>query len=88
MVSITVFGALLVVFLLLVGAGERGGSGFFDNAWLTVPALIAYGAAVVGSVLGVVAIAIRRERSVFVVAATVVALLVTAFGVLEVAFPH
>lgn len=82
------FGVFLTVFFLLVESGQRGGDEFFDNLWLTVPFLSAYVAAVAVSVLGIVAIAARRERCVFVVLATVVGLLVTAFGILEVVFPH
>lgn len=78
----------MAVFAALVAAGQRGGDGFFDNLWLTVPVLAAFAAAVAGFVLGVVAIVRRAERSVGVIVATLVGLLVTAFGVLEIAFPH
>lgn len=83
-----VFALCLAVFFLMVSAGQRGGEEFFDNLWLTVPILVAYGAAVAAFVLGAAAIAAYGERKLSVVAATLVGLLVTIFGVLEVAFPH
>ncbi len=88
LVSIGGFGALLAGFVLLVASGQRGGDEFFDNLWLAVPFLLAYACAVAAAVLGCVAIVRRRERSAPVMLATLVGLLVTAFGVLEVAFPH
>jgi hypothetical protein len=45
-------------------------------------------AAVAAFVLGTAAIVAYGERKLSVVASTVVGLLVTTFGVLEVAFPH
>ncbi len=76
------------LFALLVAAGQRGGEKFFDNLWLTVPMLIAYSFAVAAFVLGAVAIATAGERSLIVIVATIVGLLVTVFGILEIAFPH
>ncbi len=86
--AVAVFGVLLAVFALAVAAGQRGGEEFFDNLWLTVPFLGAYLAGVSALVLGVVAMTAFGERSVIVVAATILGLLITAFGVLEVLFPH
>ena len=88
LISFAAFGTFLTFFVLAVRSGQRGGDEFFDNLWLTVPFLAAYAAAVAGFVLGVVAIVGRGERSVSVVVVSVVGLLVTAFGVLEVLFPH
>ncbi len=88
MLAVAVFGVLLAVFALTVAAGQRGGEEFFDNLWLTVPFLGAYLAGVSALVLGVVAMTAFGERSVGVVAATILGLLITAFGVLEVLFPH
>jgi hypothetical protein len=45
-------------------------------------------AAVATFVLGVVAITTAGERSIVVVAVSLLGLLVTTFGVLEVVFPH
>jgi hypothetical protein len=82
------FAALMGVFAVTIAAGQRGGDEFFDNLWLTVPFLGAYLAAVAAFVLGVKAIVTAGERSATVVVVTVVGLLITLFGVLEVVFPH
>lgn len=82
------FAICLAVFILMVSVGQRGGEEFFDNLWLTVPFLAAYVAAVAAFVLGVAAIVACGERKLSVVGSTIVGLLVTTFGVLEVAFPH
>lgn len=86
--AMAVFGVLVAIFALTVAAGQRGGEEFFDNLWLAVPGLGAYFVAVAAFILGALAIATSGERSVTVAAATVLGFLVTAFGVLEVLFPH
>ncbi len=85
---IVAFAAGLSLFGLGVAAGQRGGEGFFDNMWLTGPIMFAFAAAVGAAVTGLVAVFGHGERAVLVLVAIVVGGLVTAFGVLEVAFPH
>ncbi len=82
------FAVLVVIFALTVASGQRGGEEFFDNLWLALPGVGAYVAAVVAFILGASAIAVSGERSITVMATTIVGLLITAFGVLEVLFPH
>ncbi len=82
------FAVLVVTFSLTVAAGQRGGDEFFDNLWLALPGLGAYIAAVAAFLLGALAIATSGERSITVMVATTLGLLVTSFGVLEVLFPH
>jgi hypothetical protein len=82
------FVGLLAAFVVGVATGQRGGDEFFDNLWLTIPFLAAYAAAVTTFVTGAVAIASRGERSIAVVAVTIIGMLVTVYGILEVAFPH
>lgn len=86
--AVLAFAVLIAIFAFTVAAGQRGGEEFFDNLWLTVPFLGAYLAAVAAFAFGASAIAAAGERSVAVMAATAFGLLVTTFGVLEVAFPH
>jgi hypothetical protein len=86
--SFAAFVVLLTFFIAAVAAGQRGGEEFFDNLWLTIPVLAAFAAAVTGFVLGLFAIATKGEKSISVFAVTVVGLLITTYGILEVAFPH
>jgi hypothetical protein len=86
--AIAAFAGFFSTFVLLVTAGQRGGEEFFDNLWLTVPFLAAYVAGVAAFVLGAVAIASAGERSVTVIGVTILGLLITSFGVLEVVVPH
>ena len=86
--AIAAFAGLLAIFALAVAAGQRGGDEFFDNLALALPFLGAYLAAVSAFILGALAIAASGERSVTVVATTILGLLVTAFGALEVLLPH
>ena len=83
-----VFVVLVSTFALLVATGQRGGEEFFDNLWLTIPFLAAYVAGVVAFALGAVAIASAGERSITVIGVTILGLLITSFGVLEVLLPH
>jgi len=86
--AVAAFVGFVAIFALTVASGQRGGQEFFDNLWLALPGLGAYFSAVAAFVLGVGAIAASGERSISVVAVTIVGLFVTAFGVLEVLFPH
>mgnify|MGYP001824224683 FL=1 len=86
--SAAAFAGFISTFALLVAAGQRGGDEFFDNLWLTIPFLAAYVAGVAAFALGAVAIASAGERSITVVGVTILGLLITSFGVLEVVFPH
>jgi len=88
MLAGAVFVVLVSAFGLLVASGQRGGQDFFDNLWLTIPILAAYVASVVAFALGAVALASAGERSIVVVGVTILGLLITSFGVLEVLFPH
>ena len=88
LVGMAAFLVFMALFSIAVASGQRGGEEFFDNLWLTVPMLIAYFSAVGGFVAGAAALATQGERSIAVILATTVGLVVTMFGVLEVAFPH
>ncbi|MGI9622850.1 MAG: hypothetical protein ACR2PK_08445 [Acidimicrobiales bacterium] len=86
--AIIAFGLLLGCFALLVANGQRGGDDFFDNLWLTLPMVGAFVAAISALILGLVAIIRDRERSIAVIAATVIGLLVVGFGAAELILPH
>lgn len=82
------FAVLMTVFFLAVALGQRGGDEFFDNLWLTVPILAAWGAGLAAAAAGILAIAAHHERSPLVFGSTVLGLLIIAFSVAEVVFPH
>jgi len=86
--AVATFAVIVVIFALMVAAGQRGGEEFLDNLWLALPGLGAYLAAVAAFILGALAIGASGERSLTVMAATGFGFLVTAFGVLEVLFSH
>lgn len=88
MVAAVWFAAAATAFALLVASGQRGGDTFFSNPILTVPFLTAVAAGVSACAYGATAIVRDGERSVAVVAVTMLGLFVTAFAVLELAFPH
>jgi len=82
------FLGLMALFAILVASGQRGGEGFFDNLWLTIPVLVAFASAVMATLAGAAAVITQGERSIVVIAATIIGLAITIFGILEVAFPH
>lgn len=75
-------------FWIAVASGQRGGESLLSNLWLTGPMAVAVAAAVGGGVTGLVALIGHGDRSVGIVAATVIGLLVTLWVGLEIAFPH
>ena len=81
------FVALVALFLGLVGAGQRGGETIFSNLALAIPGLGAAAAAIAGGVLGVFALK-HRDRSIVVIVATLMGVLVLFWTAAEIAFPH
>jgi len=86
--SVAAFVVLLVVFLLLVASGQRGGETFFSNLVLTIPILLAGTSGVLAFVTGLISVIRNRERSILVFVAMLVGFLVLLFCVGEVVFPH
>lgn len=85
----------VAAFVLLAGAffaamvsGQRGGATLLDNLWLSIPLLSAASCAILSLITGLVAVIVRRERSVFVFGAMAFVALVAFFGIGEFAFPH
>jgi len=77
-----------VLFQALVAAGQRGGDMFFSNPSLAVTILVAGAAAIAGGVTAGVAIEAKGERSLLVVAALLLGLLVLTFVLGELIVPH
>jgi hypothetical protein len=72
----------------LVAAGQRGGDTLFDNPLLALTMLMAAAAAITGGIMAGVGIAAKHERSLLVVAALLLGLLVSIFVLVEVIVPH
>jgi Na+-driven multidrug efflux pump len=81
------FVALLALFSGLVAAGQRGGETFFSNLTLTIPGLAAAASAIAGGALGALALK-HRDRSVVVILAILVGMLVLFWTTAEIVSPH
>ena len=82
------FIAAFIVMVLVVGSGQEGGDTFFDNWWISGPAVTAIGGAIAAFVTGVIALIRRGERAVTVMFAVAVGALVTWFVIGEAVTPH
>lgn len=80
--------ALFLFQLLLVAAGQRGGDTFSSNLVISIPALLAGACAIAMLVTGLIGIIAARERSVWVVVATMIGLIVAVFVIGEALGPH
>lgn len=84
-----VFVILMLFFFSMIHLfGQRGGETFFSNLLLTIPVLIAFGSAVASCIVGIISFIAVRERAILVFVSVLVGLLVTIYGVMELAFPH
>ena len=72
----------------LVLSGQKGGDTFFSNPWLAGTITAAAVSAVAGAAAGLDSILRHRERSPAVLVTTTFGLLVLAYAIAEVAFPH
>lgn len=82
------FAVCFAIFAAFVASGQRGGAGFFDNLWLTIPFLAAALSAVASFLISLVSIVRDSERAVTVFIALIVGFFVTLFVGAELAFPH
>ena len=82
------FFLLLGLFQVLIASGQRGGDTFFDNPWLSLPALAGALSALAAGLLAALAIIRRGERSLFSFLALLLGLFVLLFLVGEIAVPH
>ena len=74
--------------LALVAAGQQGGDTLFSNLWLSLTGLTAMGAAIAGGVTSGVAIMAKRERSLPVIMAMLLGLVILTFVLGELIVPH
>ena len=76
------FFAILAVFDI------EGGDTFFSNPSLFIPILIAFATSVLAFATGLYSIIFRKGRSLTVFLTTLIGMLVTIYGIMEVCFPH
>ena len=89
--SVGLFAALilfLVLFIILVSSGQRGGETFFSNLLLTVPMLLAGTCGVAAFVTGLIGIIKSKERSILVYLAILIGFDILVFCLGEVLVPH
>ncbi|MDI6799378.1 MAG: hypothetical protein QMD53_01630 [Actinomycetota bacterium] len=87
-ISILFFLLSMVVLFSMVSMGERGGAGFFDNLYLTIPFLFAALFGLVAFFAGTFSMIYKGERAVLVVISTGIGLFVLIFLLGEIIFPH
>ena len=76
------------LFWLMIKAGQRGGMGFFDNLYLTIPALLAAFSGIGAFLTGIISIFKFKERAIVVFVSTLIGALITLFVAGEILFPH
>ena len=88
-------GFVFLFFLLLATGmfvvsvlGQQGGETFFDNPVISIPMLSAGAAGILAFFTGATDIIKYKERSILVIIATVIGLLITWFVVGEILSPH
>jgi hypothetical protein len=86
--AILSFAFFLSAAMIAVALGEEGGETLFDNLKISVPMFLAGGSAIAGCIVGLISIIKYKERSVIVLLASFVSLLITLFLIGEFTFPH
>ena len=80
---------LMVIFYsILTIFNVKGGDTFFSNPELAIPLILAWLSGAVSFVLACVTTIRDVPKSILVLLVSVVTLLTTLFGILEIAFPH
>ncbi len=82
---ITVF---IVLFIIIVASGQRGGATFFSNLALSIPMVIAGISALLAFFTGIIGIIKSKERSVLACSSTIVGFFMLLWVSAEILFPH
>ncbi len=82
---ITVF---IVLFIIIVASGQRGGATFFSNLALSIPMVIAGITGLLAFFTGIIGIIKSKERSVLVFSSTIIGLFFLVWVSAEILFPH
>lgn len=79
---------IIIFFLMITVFDQRGGDTFFSNLYLTIPMIVAWIAACLSFITGIISIIKSREKSIAVYITTLICILITIYGLLEVTIPH
>ena len=89
--SVGLIGSFIIwmaALFILISSGQRGGEGFFDNLYLTIPGLLSGLSGIAAFIIGLIAIIKQRERAILVFISSFIGFLIFLFILAEVAFPH
>ena len=79
---------LMTIFFAFITAGQKGGDGFFDNLYLTIPFFLAGLSGIAGFIIGLLAIIKQQDKSALVYISSFIGFLITLFILAEIIFPH
>lgn len=82
------FIVFLVIGNIIVASGQEGGDTIFDNLYISIPMILAALCAIAALITGLVSIIKNKERSVLVIIATLIGLIITWFVFGELLIPH
>ncbi len=82
------FIVLLLVFYGLVLSGQRGGEKYFDNLILAIPFTLAGLCGIAAFITGILAVLMKRERTILVFLAIAIGAFVIIFLSGEIISPH
>lgn len=90
--SLVFFLAIIVLSIFFIIAisifNQRGGETFFSNLYLAIPMVLIYISGVLGFITGIISMGKSKKRSVAAIISTIICLVVTLYGLMEMVFPH
>ena len=79
----------MVIFYSIIAIfNTKGGDTFFSNPELAIPLILAWASGVVSFVLACITTIKDTPKSILVLLVSIVTLLTTLYGILEIAVPH
>ena len=85
---VALFAFFLILAQIIIMTGQRGGDTFFGNLWISIPMMLAFLSAILAFCFGTISIVRDKERSPFVIVASLMGFLVLIFLLGEFLFPH
>ncbi|XOU94230.1 MAG: hypothetical protein ACNFW9_05290 [Candidatus Kerfeldbacteria bacterium] len=78
----------MMILIILIITGQKGGDTFFSNPLLSISAVIAALSGFISLIVGLVAIIKHKEKAALVYISTFLSLLITIYIFAEIIFPH